>query len=325
MGFEFTGAWLLWAGNLLEIKVSYLVLIHLLCSLLMAWILLYVLPHRYRLPQKSSIIFLCSIIFFIPLIGPLGLISSLLPTLIWPRSNQLSNATWQFATEPKLLENTIALSVNHPITESWIATVLQYHTSLDRRLTAVLATTKLPNKTAITLLRLALLDVEDDVRLLAYSLLDRKESSINHYISDQEQQLTHTTSHQQQALLHQDIAESCWDLVQLQLAQNEIEAHFLRKAIYHLNTALVLTPKNAGIYYLQGQIFLHQNKLKSATSAFSQAQKLGISYSQIAPYLAELNFKQRNFTHLSKHLVNLFSKSRPSPTISVFNTPDLTL
>ncbi|MFO6383442.1 HEAT repeat domain-containing protein, partial [Pseudomonas aeruginosa] len=60
--------------------------------------------------------------------------------------------------------------------------VLRHAPDPNQRLTAIFATRRMPGKEAIPILKLALRDPADDVRLLAYSMLDQKESRINQRI-----------------------------------------------------------------------------------------------------------------------------------------------
>ena len=60
--------------------------------------------------------------------------------------------------------------------------VLRHARDPDQRLTAIFATRRMRSKEAIPILKLALRDPSDDVRLLAYSMLDQRESRINQRI-----------------------------------------------------------------------------------------------------------------------------------------------
>lgn len=300
MELELILAWVLWTGNLSGIGPSGLILAHGLCSALLGWALLSLLPPRYQSPPIPSWFFLFAVAFFIPVIGSLGLMAAFLPATIWPQRVQaLGPVVWQHATEPQLLRESSKASLDLSGREAWISSILQHSTDAGKRLMAVLATTKLLNRDAIPLLRLALQDSEDDVRLLAYALLDRKEYSISYHIESQEQLLENATA-DRKATLHQSIAQNCWELVQLQLAQNEIEAHLLKKAQEHLEAALILMPKRAGLYFLQGQISLRQDDLDEAVSAFRHAEQFGIDRSQIETYLAEIHFLRKNLMLLKR-------------------------
>ena len=70
-----------------------------------------------------------------------------------------------------------------------IMNVLQGAADPHQRQTSVLETLRLPDQSAIPLLRRALRDSEDDVRLLAYALLDRKEQVISSRMRKLEQRL----------------------------------------------------------------------------------------------------------------------------------------
>ena len=57
--------------------------------------------------------------------------------------------------------------------------VLRHAPDTEKRMAALFATRRMPPREAIPILKLALRDPADDVRLLAYSMLDKQESEIN--------------------------------------------------------------------------------------------------------------------------------------------------
>jgi tetratricopeptide (TPR) repeat protein len=194
-----------------------------------------------------------------------------------------------------------------------LAGVLQRSPDPDKRLSAVLATLRLQNKDAIALLRLALRDSEDDVRLLAYALLDRKEQAISERIMFSLGQLQNAPSDKEHFKLHQAIAYDCWELIYSGLAQGEVSTYWLDTACKHAEAALKLNPYHAGLRFLYGIILLRQAKLDKARTAFIRAEKLGIASNKVAPYLAEISFLKKRFCEVRHHLVSNDSAAFQQP------------
>ncbi|PMZ42773.1 transporter, partial [Pseudomonas sp. GW247-3R2A] len=92
-----------------------------------------------------------------------------------------------------------------------------------------LATRRMPGKEAVPILKLALGDPSDDVRLLAYSMLDKQESDINLHIQIALGELVNANAKTAGAL-HGRLARWYWELAYLGLAQGSVLDHVLTQA-----------------------------------------------------------------------------------------------
>lgn len=185
-----------------------------------------------------------------------------------------------------------------------------------KRLQAVMATRQMSDAAAIPILRLALKDPDDDVRLLAYAMLSGKEETINARIK---QQLSHLDTEQDplmQFQLHQRIATDYWEIAYLGLAEGEVLAHALQTARRHAGRALEKQPDGAGSYFLLGRILLRQGHVEQAHTAFVRARELGLPEVELLPYLAEIAFKQRRFHDVRALLGGLDPLARTHPALS---------
>ena len=95
--------------------------------------------------------------------------------------------------------------------------VLRHAPDTEKRMAALFATRRMPPREAIPILKLALRDPADDVRLLAYSMLDKQESEINLRIEAALRQLAAEGAHR--TALHDALARWYWELAYLGLAQ----------------------------------------------------------------------------------------------------------
>jgi hypothetical protein len=285
---------MLWNNNLSPSQITDIFLAHILASMLAAVTLHPLLPKKYRASQILGWIFFFSITLFIPLLGLLCLGGVVIPALCWPkRSTEQNSVTQQSMEIPDLPFRSPNTKYDDLCCgEATLKGIIQFATDPDKRLKAVLGTLKLQDKDAIPLLRLALKDAEDDVRLLAYALLDRKEQALTARIRARLYQLKTATT-VDSYYLHKAIAYEYWELVHLGLAQGEVLTHTLDRARKHTEDALMLSAHDAGLQFLLGRILLRQMNLEEAFCAFSKALKLGLADSKVAPYLAEIYFLQR--------------------------------
>jgi hypothetical protein len=285
---------MLWNSNLLPIQITDIFLVHTLASALATVTLHSLLPKQYRASRIWGWIFFFSIAFFIPLLGSLCLGGVVIPALCWPKRIKESNSLkQQYVKIPDLPFRSPNTKYGDICCgEATLKGIIQCAPDPDKRLKAVLETLKLQDKDAILLLRLALKDAEDDVRLLAYALLDRKEQAITARIRAKLCRLK-TAATVDNYHLHKAIAHEYWELVHLGLAQGEVLTHVLDSARKHTEDALMLSANDVGLQFLLGRILLRQMNLEGAFSAFSKALKLGLANSKIAPYLAEISFLQR--------------------------------
>ncbi len=195
------------------------------------------------------------------------------------------------------------LSLDMMFSDGGLQDVLRHAPDPNQRLTAIFATRRMPGKEAIPILKLALRDPADDVRLLAYSMLDQKESRINQRIEAALGRLAGATPARRGAL-HGTLARWYWELAYLGLAQGSVLEHILEQAREHTDQALRGTP-SADLHLLAGRIALEQGRLEDAGRALQAAEEAGIDSAQLAPFRAEVAFFQRRYRDIPRLLAGM--------------------
>ena len=262
------------------------------------------LPTRYRLPFHNSYGFLYVFQFFIPFIGSIGLSSAVLLALNLPRVQR--SDPWYDTDEP-LLPFKAADYDSYPIySPGGLIQILRDSPSPEKRLKVVLSLKQMPERISISLLKFALKDPVDDVRLLAYSMLDEKEKHISeeinrHLNSIEELNDSKSDDDERRFLLHQLIANNYWELVYLDLVQGGVRNHVLNQAEQHITQSLDIkqTPSSLKLY---GQILLNKKELPKARLTFERAIQHGIEPSSVSPYLAEIAFLNRTYELIPNYL-----------------------
>ncbi|ARU90566.1 transporter [Pseudomonas sp. M30-35] len=296
--------------NLSTVEATLLyVTAHGLASLMLSagvWVLL---PRRYKLPLPWSPMLLFSLAFFIPILGTLGVILSVFPALYLPRKQKPQ--VWHSMGVPELPFRAQELGRDLMFSDGGLQDVLRHAPSPERRTMALMATRRMNGKDSIPILKLALRDPADDVRLLAYSMLDQQESQINQRIEKTLNQLQNA-SETQHAALHSTLARWYWELAYMGLAQGSVLEHVLNQAREHVERALSL---GAGddMHLLAARIAMEQGLLVEARSHLLAAKAAGLAQEKIAPFEAEIAFIQGRYADVPVHLSQLSSEALKRP------------
>lgn len=171
--------------------------------------------------------------------------------------------------------------------------VLRHSVDIDKRRTAVMATTRMKDKVAVPLLKLAMRDPVDDVRLLAYSIKDKIESRINMTIRDQ-QIMLENPGKVDPADIHRVLAFSYWEMIYLELVEGDLRNFILGEAIKHAELCLE-TKADSAVNILIGRAELTRGNLDAAATALRQAVTNGARPASVASYLAEISYLRADF------------------------------
>lgn len=175
-----------------------------------------------------------------------------------------------------------------------LAAVLRHEPRAARRLQAVMDTRRLQPRAAVEILQVALRDPVDDVRLLAYALLERREQGLQRRIQAGLAALRDAPAGAAPALQRR-LATDQFELVHLGLAAGEARDLLLRAARRHLEAALQLRPDDGGGHLLHGRLLLLLGEPAAAAEALGRAEAAGVARLKLLPYLAEAAFQQRRF------------------------------
>jgi len=293
-------SWLSLSGqhSLLQAALLY-ALAHGIASLLLAagvWLLL---PRRYRQPMPWSLLFVFALAFFVPLIGFVGVAAAVFPALYLPRKHEVT--PWQAIGVPLL---PFRPQENRPqlmFSDGGLQDVLRDAPTADQRLAAIFATRRMPGRESVPILKLALRDTADDVRLLAYSMLDQRESRINQRIAAVLRRLEKARPGRE-AALHGTLARWYWELAYVGLAQGGVLEHILGQAREHAEKAIESSAGGGEMLLLLGRIALEQGDLEYASAALERAEQAGVLPEQLAAYRAEVAFLQRRFQRIPELL-----------------------
>lgn len=263
------------------------------------------LPAPYRNPQEQNLLLFFSIAYFVPYLGPLGVSVCSFYALRKPSPEE--TVDWVLWPEPSLPVSAEISTSRHLRRRGAMLEILQNSGNRDKRVNAVIATRHMRDRDSVPVLRVALKDMEDEVRLQAYSFLDRKEKAISGRIKVLLERLE-SAGRELVPALHRIVALNYWELVYAEMVQGNVREHILAMALEHAEKALGPTETRAGLQFLIGRIRLRQGRTEEALDRFRGACSGGIPECRLAPYMAEAAFVARDFERVGP----LLSRTQPT-------------
>ena len=273
---------------------SYLML-HAAGSVFLALFLSLVLPAQYRHPRQWVLVYLFAFNFFMPIVGLLCVTIGLLLGFWLPR--RIGKSEFDIMTNPRFTTHR-----NHEGTGfrggQVRAQLGNSNAPLDQRMKALAAVQDTPARATGSLLRALLADPTDDIRLLAYGILDSKEKNITQRIMENRQLLQQAGDPLEQFGLNKLIAELYWELIYQDLVQGDMRSFSADQVRKYANEALLVDADDAGLWFLLTRLELFSGRVDAAEHALYQAQRGNFVRERLLPYLAELRFLQRRFSEV---------------------------
>ena len=262
-------------------------LMHAASALLLAFPLLALLPARLQQPRPPILLLFTAIGFCLPLLGSAGI---LLAVIFLRQHFEIDNsATYHAIHLPEIDPHQRA---GAGFRQAGLGAFLANTRAPEAtRMRALVSLQNVPGRVASPLLRNVLSDPSEDIRLLAYGMLDNQEKHLNDQIHDERQRLNGTEHN----AANRRLADLYWELVYRNLVQGDLRTHALMQSLSHSEETLRVTPNDSGLYLHLGRLRQMLNEPLAARAAYEKALSLGMPRTRITPYLAELAFDQRDF------------------------------
>lgn len=293
LGLEISGLGLILDEPMSERNLMTAGFCHLMASAVAAYIFpRTIIPDHYE-SQRATALFFFVLVFYLPVLGLMGLVLGMPLIAGWSsKRTQLSDSSVR-VNKIRDLPSEAAVAHGQPVNSHGLYDLYQSRDA-NKRLQAVYATLKLEDRDAIPLLRTALGDATDDIRLLAYALLDRKEYRLSKRIEQAKQDLEKQENPGKKQLYRQ-IANDYWELAHLGLVQGETKNYVLGMAFQYIQLGLVYSPQDSGLLFQYAQILLRLGKYQEALEEFKKAEMLGIEFICLQTYYAEIAFYTRRY------------------------------
>jgi len=288
--------------------------LHLPASFSAALALFRLFPQSYRQPRRRSAFTLFVLCASIPVFGIPGLLFGVLAALYLPRHEP--STPFVTVAIPDLPFRPLDVREQPLYGSGGMMGILRNAPDPEKRIQAVMATRQLRDQDAIPILRVALRDPEDDVRLLAYSLLDGKEQRINEQIRHLLDGLA-TASGQRAGLLHRQVANQYWELAYLGLASGDVYEHILQQVLKHYDAAIAELGSDEALLFQRGRVLLKLGREKEAETAFRASLEKGMGEADVLPYLAETAYLRRDWPAVRAYLNQLDPQVLAEPPLSL--------
>ncbi len=283
--------------------------LHALASAIVASGTYMLLPTNLQQPRVMVWLLLFSFAFVAPVIGAVGMLLIIRNTL----RREAQGAHQAQPVSVQLPEYDVQAKDVNRSGQGAIRSRLGNNVPSDVRMQSLMTLQAVSNRVANPILENLLGDSTDDVRLVAFGMLDAEEKKINAHIQRERNYLQQATSPEQRGTCLRHLAELHWELIYASLAQGELRNHILGQARSYLDAALEagLAP-DSGLCFLRGRVLLAQGDMAQAQTAMEEAVALGQPLTSALPYLAEMAFRRRDFARV-KQCMNQLAELNVAP------------
>ena len=275
---------------------------HLVASALLALAGWYFLAEKYRQPRWPVTLLLFNFAFFIPALGLPGAYAA----VVIAGYRRRVRVEHPFAD---LVLPEFVLSLREPeirFSQGGIRSrLVQSSIPTQQRLQSLLALQGIPPRVSSPLLQDMLGDSSDDIRLVAYGLLDSREKKITAQIHRELVNLRNAESKEMQLIGLRHLAELYWEMIYAGLAQGDLRTHALNQSLSYADSALKLAKQDTGLLFLKGRILLESKRYEEARLILEQAMAHGLPESRALPYIVEIAFNRRDYRTVQELLLRL--------------------
>ena len=275
---------------------------HAIGSVLLALGLALLVPTNYRQPRHWLCVYLFTFNFFMPILGLVALMTGFIVITVWPR--KLRHHLFDTAIPVRFTTHR-----NHEGTGfrggQVRAQLGNSKAPLDQRMKALVAVQDTPARATGSLLRALLADPSDDIRLLAYAILDSKEKLITQRILERRHKLAEVIDTPEHGEVNKQIAELYWELIYQDLVHGDMRTFSGDQVRKYGYEALKGLPDDAGLWFLLARLELFCGNTDAAESALLAAQQRGFVRERLLPYITELRFLQRRFSEVGSLFAQL--------------------
>jgi len=272
---------------------------HGIASILIGIVLAAALPPAMRERRMLAVTtLLFGFSFFIPILGLIGMVvgafvSKFLPRLV-PELPYAEIPPIEFEFPPREIRERTKYGQGGLTSRLKDAGVPK-----ETRFKSLLALQGMPAKIANPLLQDMLGDPADEVRLIAYGILDNQEKNINQHIHDEIEKLRVADSPEMRMIALRRLAELYWELVYGGLVHGDVRDHAMAETDRYLTQAMEVAPDDAGLWFLKGRMLLFKRD-PAAEAAFHRAVATGLEESRVLAYFAQIAFERRDYREVRR-------------------------
>lgn len=269
------------------------------------------LPRRLRVPFSLSFAYLALVCFFVPLGGVLLCVGSYWFSRMFPARAGLAGIGR--VGLPEFVTHLLSRGA-HGGGARLRAQLGNPNVPLPERLTALVAMQSMPARTVSPLLRELLAESTDDIRLLAYGMLDGAEKHLTSQILAELPRLELAGTPRARAEINRRLADLYWELIYQNLVQGDVYEYTASQVDRYASAALEFDDCNAALWYMRGRLALVRREPAQASACLQRAESLGFERERVLPLLAEAAYLARDFAE-ARRLMAAFDHPSPLPLV----------
>jgi len=207
-------------------------------------------------------------------------------TIFKLKNKQKKFTTFESVNIERFMMMNNIINVKREFGEGALLTFIDNHNfSSDMRLKAFLIVSELKNPQNIELLKKGLMDKNDEIRLLSFSVLNNLENNLNeklHYFQS-------LLEKENNIEYHKKIAKLYWEFIYFRLVDNDFKEFFLEQIFLNLQKVLEVKEDKEALFLL-GKVHMLHKEYDKAFEVFSK-----IDSKEAIPFLIELYFYKKDY------------------------------
>jgi polysaccharide biosynthesis protein PelE len=273
-----------------------------------AWVLL---PSRYKSAKQAyGVALVFCMAFFAPGVGVLSLLAVVYLAQLFPKG--LNTDRFVDIEKPKYVANEKDAAAMSDLRAGFARRILaSSNESVDTKLRVLLAVQDMRPRVAVPMLQGLLGDPAEDIRLLAYSMMDAWEKDLTRRIQAAQAQLDALRAlpdasdkrvKTQKFNAHRRLAELYWEQVDTKLARGDLRTFALQNAKKHCEDALDLLPNAAGVWLLFAEVLIELEMPDVARRAVIAARNAGADMVRAQQLSARLAFERGDYARVRQYM-----------------------
>lgn len=277
-------------------RLAAFILLHLVSSISLASLVAVLFPRWFADRHAFIRRLFFSFTFFLPVFGMLGTFITLFYFRVMGNEGSAGNYE-SLSTRLHFSYDAAAGQVSMGEGGAW-SRLKSTSAPRQQRLKAILAVSNTAGLNSSRLLQMATGDTDDEIRLLAFNLFDKREKTISASANEALALFKQETDDDARGQLCKKLAFAYWEYVYNDLAKDDLKTFYVNQALHYGRMAFSLNVEDPALLILLGRIYMFQGDLDSAEITMTKAIERGAHRDRVIPYFAELAFRKRDFAVL---------------------------
>ena len=274
--------------------------LHAMASALVTWVAWANLPGKFKFPAGPACALLWVFAFFIPALGGMGILAVAHFARLFPRV--LRTERFLAIRMPEFSDVQREATERSDLRAGDARRILKdIGLPLETRLRVLVAMQVMQPKAAIPLLLGLLSDPSEDIRLLAYSMMDAWEKDLVQKIQVAQQSLTSARKSELQTPLVnalRQLAELHWMQADTGLARGDLRRFTLEHARKFCEELLYIDASVQGIWQLYARVLIELGQLEDAQHAVQLARQQQMPAVEVWSLMGQIAYLRRDFAQV---------------------------